>query len=116
MKALLAILFFSLVALNNSLDDQLFCGIQFLPSKRDECTSSKLADGIFKCCYETYYQIFRSFRYSYCRPITEEQYKNISDYINTRKAAISGCITYSLDCSFKYLALSIMPLILLLLL
>ena len=50
MKALLAILFFSLVALNNSLDDQLFCGNQFLPSKRDECTSSKLADGIFKCC------------------------------------------------------------------
>ena len=29
MKALLAILFFSLVALNNSLDDQLFCGNQF---------------------------------------------------------------------------------------
>ena len=93
-----------------------FVEFNFYLQKRDECTSSKLADGIFKCCYETYYQIFRSFRYSYCRPITEEQYKNISDYINTRKAAISGCITYSLDCSFKYLALSIMPLILLLLL
>ena len=113
MKAFLAILFLSLAALSNSLDDQVLCGTQVLPSNRDECTSSKLQDGIFKCCYEAYKVTIVTA--SFCRPLTEAQFKDIDAYIKERKVTIPGFTSYSLDCSSNYLTLSIISLILLLL-
>ena len=107
MKALIALLFAMLLSLHKCE----YCGTSY-PSKREDCTNSQLATGYTHCCYETYKLLTVS--YSFCVPITDEQYKSIEDAIDTYKKAISGVGDFSFDCNSNYIALSLLSLLLLL--
>jgi hypothetical protein len=107
MKALIALLFAMLLSLHKCG----YCGYS-LPSNRDDCTKSELQSGFTHCCYETYKVLTVST--SVCVPITDDQYKNIGDYIDNIKKGISSVGDFSFDCNSNYIALSLLSLLLLL--
>jgi len=90
------------------------------PSGESDCTSLKVSEGYFKCCY-VYSKgtiMGMSSESKECLHIDQAIYDNIETYVDTvikTSEAMGGKVDkYSIECSSKYLVLSIFSLLFLL--
>ena len=125
MKAFILLLFISLVSLYNSLEPTITCQNITNPENQTVCYDAMVEAGYFKCCYEFYNQ--ESSSYLSCLPLTEENFTNIEEFKKQRKSEIGNVNNYTLECesspvpptttpsNSKYISLSLLSLIMLLL-
>ena len=117
MKGLHIVLAIILVALYNAAEK---CTDIFTPSKASECNSLKVDDGFYKCCYiYTKISIAEVSRESKsCTEINKTTYDNIKDFVTKSKEAMektgSKVSSFDVDCSSKYLYISLLSLMVLL--
>ena len=125
MKAFILLLFISLVSLYNSLEPTITCQNITNPENQTVCYDAMVEAGYFKCCYEFYNQ--ESSSYLSCLPLTEENFTHIEEFKKQRKSEIGNVNNYTLECesspvpptttpsNSKYISLSLLSLIMLLL-
>ena len=118
MKTLFALILISLALLCNSYKYYEICGRQSYPNGVGHCENSILPEGFYVCCFELYR--IDSGEFQNCVPLTKEEFLNLSNFKKQRESQlpvhkkddnILNCYT---DDS-KYIKLSIISLILLLL-
>lgn len=81
------------------------------PSYREQCTSIGSISGYKGCCFEKFNSSSGVIQKS-CWPLTYNEYDNIKNYIEARKEKNPGCTDYSLDCSSKFISISLILLLL----
>ena len=93
------------------------CGDKNDPSGVDDCKNLALDTGDVKCCY--WEAEWDGGSDSVCSGITQEQYDNIDDYIDSEEedSEKDGYSDFelSIDCSSNYLVISLLYLLLLIL-
>ena len=96
------------------------CTNKYNPSGESDCTSLKVSEGYFKCCYVyTKGSVLGVNQESKeCEHINQAQYDNIETIVDTQIKAIEAMggkvDKFSIECSSKYLVLSIFSLLFLL--
>ena len=117
MKGLHIVLAIILVALYNAAEK---CTDIFTPSKASECNSLKVDDGFYKCCYMhskiSIGEVLHEAKI--CTEINKTSYDNIKDFVAEYKKEIektgSKVSSFDVDCSSKYLYISLLSLMVLL--
>lgn len=84
------------------------------PTKASECNDATDKTSFYRCCY-MYVKDKAGTEVKMCVPIDEATYKEIGKTIDEKKKAYSDLDKFEFDCNSKYVALSILSLILLLL-
>ena len=100
-------LLFLLLALAHC--DSSECESQKNPSSSSDCEGKKVSDGNKYCCY-TYVKDSDG-EEKECEEYSEEDYKKIPDYVKEGKKKVDEI---EIDCSAKYLAASLMSVVLVL--
>ena len=96
MKAILLLLFISLISLYNSVERTVSCEEIINPINKNVCFNSTIREGYYKCCYEFYKILGMS--YPSCVPLTKANYDNIDEYKKQRKSQIYNVKNYTLEC------------------
>ena len=79
------------------------------PTEKKNCNDAEVPSGYHKCCYAVAKK--GSEEQKACMPVKKEEYDDISKYIdNTKKA--QSLDKLDVDCSSKYLVISILSLLL----
>jgi hypothetical protein len=110
MKTLYLILFAFLVSQISSRK----CVEATLPTKASDCHDSTDKDAYYRCCY-IYVKDKSGQEVKTCFPIDEATYKDIGKAIDEQKKNYPDLDKIKFDCNSKYVALSVLSLILLLL-
>ena len=117
MKAIHALLIFLLISLSKSID----CTDQAVPNNAKECNDRTPGEGAVKCCYVKYFyfddgSLTNSTR---CSPIDQKTFDNLAKSLKSKKGHLSanGAVidSFVFDCSSKYLYISLLLLMILLL-
>ena len=111
MKTLYLILFAFLVY---QISSRVCFDIMSAPSKASECHDSTDKDQYYRCCY-MYVKDKSGQEVKMCVPIDEASYKEIGKTIDEQKKNYPDLDKIQFDCNSKYVALSVLSLILLLL-
>lgn len=88
------------------------CSIEKSASSADDCKNIKLEEGFKYCCYIKVK--LEGQNVNGCSPLTEDQYKNIDDYIDKTEKEEKVEID-KLDCKSYYLELCLLSLLFILL-
>ena len=110
MKTLYLILFAFLVYQISSRN----CQDATFPTKASECHDSTDKDQYYRCCY-AYVKLKSGQEAKVCVPVDEASYKDIGKTIDEQKKQYKDLDKIQFDCNSKYVALSVLSLILLLL-
>ena len=85
-----------------------------LPTKASDCHDATDKNTFYRCCY-MYAKIKSGQEAKMCIPVDEATYKEIGKAIDTQKKQYSDLDKFEFDCNSKYVAFSVLSLILLLL-
>lgn len=96
-----------------STDDTKYCGLTTASSAKD-CHDLTVQTGYKYCCYVDGKDKDGN-ESKGCMPVTEENYKNIKDYIDSLKKLSTGGKINKFDCNSNYLRISLISLLLFLL-
>ena len=111
MKTLYLILFAFLVY---QISSRVCFDMTLAPSKKSECHESTDTETFYRCCY-MYVKDKSGQEVKMCVPIDEAGYKDIKKAIDEQKKNYPDLDKIDFDCNSKYVALSVLSLILLLL-
>ena len=111
MKTLYLILFAFLVS---QISSRVCFDLTQAPTKASDCHDSTDKDQYYRCCY-MYEKDKSGQEVKMCVPIDEASYKEIGKAIDEQKKQYPNVDKFQFDCNSKYVALSVLSLILLLL-
>ena len=111
MKTLYLILFAFLVS---QISSRVCFDLTQAPSKASDCHDSTDKDQYYRCCY-MYAKDKSGQEAKMCVPVDEATYKDIGKTIDEEKKKYKDLDKFEFDCNSKYVSLSILSLILLLL-
>ena len=98
-----------------STDDKKYCGLTATPSKAKDCNDLETPTGYKYCCYVDAKDKDGN-ESKACMPISEENYNNIKEYIDSLKKLSDGKGKINkFDCNSNYLRISLISLLLFLL-
>ena len=96
-----------------------YCGSDYIPTKREDCTSLPFGEDYYKCCYAVGEIEGQSDKEIKCHPVKKEEYDNfdkfLKDFKETCKQQTGKTVKdLSVDCNSNYVMISLMSLIFLL--